>query len=122
MGLKFWLAVFMKVWTVNSLSSLVIMTYGWWRGNNDQICSDEIMLSWPLVRWARTFMVGHLMQSEVTTVSSLCHCLTCFKVKIQLDLYCIGDGSYIDVYLGLILAKAKIPRMSKGEQGVKNKF
>ena len=25
------------------------------------------------------------------------HCLTSFKVKIHLDHYCIGDGSYIDV-------------------------
>ena len=46
------------------------------------------------------------------------HCWTIFKVKIQLYHYCIGNGSYI----GLILATAKIPGMSKGEQGVKNQF
>ena len=26
------------------------------------------------------------------------HCLTSFKVEIQLDHFCIGDGSYIDVH------------------------
>ena len=57
--------------------------------------------------------------------ATVCHCLTSFKVKIQLDYFCIGDGSHIDVrkfFLGLILATAKIPGMSKGEQGVKNQF
>ena len=26
------------------------------------------------------------------------NCLTSFKVKIQLDHFCIGDGSYIDIH------------------------
>ena len=46
-------------------------------------------------------------------------------MKIRLDHYCIGDGSYIDVhkfFLGIILATAQIPGMSKDEQGVKNQF
>jgi hypothetical protein len=30
--------------------------------------------------------------------NTVCHCLTSFKVKIQLDHFCIGDGSYIDVH------------------------
>ena len=30
--------------------------------------------------------------------ATVCHCLASFKVKIQLDHFCIGDGSYIDVH------------------------
>ena len=30
--------------------------------------------------------------------ATVCHCLTSFNVKIHLDHYCIGDGSYIDVH------------------------
>ena len=30
--------------------------------------------------------------------ATVCHCLTSFKVKIQLNPFCIGDGSYIDVH------------------------
>ena len=44
-------------------------------------------------------------------------------VKIQLNHFCIGDGSYIDFhkfFWGLIFAK--IPGMCKGEQSVKNEF
>ena len=38
------------------------------------------------------------VRRDGTTDSSQCHCLTSFKVKIQLDHYRIGDGSYVDVH------------------------
>ena len=28
--------------------------------------------------------------------ATVCHCLTSFRVNIQLDHFCIGDGSYIE--------------------------
>ena len=37
---------------------------------------------------------SQLFQASAT----VCHCLTSFNVKIQLDHFCIGDGSYIDVH------------------------
>ena len=37
---------------------------------------------------------GQLFQVGAT----VCHCSTSFKVKIQLDHFCIGDGSYIDIH------------------------
>ena len=37
--------------------------------------------------------------SQMFQVSTtVCHCLTNFIVKIQLDHFCIGDGTYIDVH------------------------
>ena len=43
--------------------------------------------------WYSSF-IAQLFQAGAT----VCHCLTSFKVKIQLDNLCIGDGSYIDVH------------------------
>ena len=41
-----------------------------------------------------TYHVAQLFQASET----VCHCLTSFKVKIQLDHFCIGNVSYIDVH------------------------
>ena len=64
----------------------------------------------------------HKCFNPVPLFATVRHCSTSFKVQIQLDHFCIGDESYIDVYLGLIWATAKIPGQSKGEQGVKNQL
>ena len=39
--------------------------------------------------------------------ATVCHCLTSFKVKIQLDHCCIGNGNYIDVHKFISYFKGK---------------
>ena len=43
---------------------------------------------------SRKAVSAQLFQASAT----VCHCSTRFKVEIQLDHFCIGDGSYIDVH------------------------
>ena len=85
------------------------------------VCDDDVM-------WVRAGF-GFLFSCDLMTNTAssqlfqagatVRHCLTSSMVKIQLDYYFIGDGSYIYVYLGINLATAKISGMNKSEQGVR---
>ena len=83
------------------------------------------MQPFPKDEKGHNFKLQHGFGSQLFhSCATVRHCLKSFKVKIQLDHYCIGDGSYIDVYKSYKsnLATDIIPGMRKGEQGVNKRY
>ena len=67
--------IVMRIMTVNTKMTVV----------TDCDCLDSLILT---KQHSQRFQVG----------ATVCHCLTRFKVKIQLDHYYYDNGSYIDVH------------------------
>ena len=66
------------------------------------LCPQEIPLSSPAsprkTPSIPPLLLG-LTQSQVfQAIATVCHCWTSFMMKIKLDHFCIGNGSYIDIH------------------------